>query len=156
MKNMPYAIFIYLLICYSCRSPHQKKPVFEPELILKSVDNRDNYVNYYLKLSNDFIAYDTAYNLITKEKFLKALSSGKYLPLWLKSNDSLLYYKLYKLGPNVDPHFTLSFKQIGETCYENYKREGEKFPQFNYIDLNGHIYNIKTVKGKILVVDCCL
>jgi len=154
MKKNPYAFFFCLLIFSSCRRPFQKKTVFEPELILKSIDNRDNYINYYLKLSNNFIAYDTAYNLVTKGEFLKALSSGKYLPVWLKSTDSLLYYKLYKLGPHVDRRFTLGFKQIGEICYENYKREGEKFPQFNYIDLNGHVYNNKIVKGKILVIDC--
>ena len=154
MKKLLFIVFISALQCFSSLyAQNTKKAVYSPEVILKNLNNAENYP-YHLMLSADFIAYDTAEKIITKREFLKTISSGGYLPLWLNSGDSLLHYKLYKLKPGTDSRIFKIYKELGDNYYAQYKREGENFPEFNYVDLNGNIYNSTNTKGKILVFDC--
>lgn len=162
MKNVFNILFVIAIIIFSVTQTYaQRGPVYKPEQILrkrsvhnKEYDNVYNYINYYLRLSENFTAYDTANKVITKGEFLKTIAGGGYLPLWLKSDDSLLYYKLYKFSPDIDANSRLVFKQLGQEYYELYKREGERFPDFNYVDLKGNNYSSENTKGKILVFDC--
>lgn len=129
-------------------------PVVEPAKVLGNIQSWLIYNRDYLKLSGNFIALDPASNTISKELFLKSLSSGKYLPLRLTSKNSNSYYKLYKLPASVDNDVLSTIKDLGEVEYEHFKMEGKELPGYNFVDLNGKAYNKKAVLGKILVLKC--
>lgn len=141
---------MFLIMPYSScthNSPYGD-PVEVPSEILK---DQTNFLKYYnsLKLSENFIALDTCSRTITKGEFLKAVSSGAYLPLKLTSGDSL-YYKLYKIKtPNQN---MIWIQDMGDREYKRYQMEGKILPNFNFIDLDGKIYNQETTKGKIVVL----
>jgi thiol-disulfide isomerase/thioredoxin len=156
LRYLPTILLLNLMVlCFSfAKGQSLKTPLFEPKDIIRNYKNAYNYRDYYLKLSRDFISYDTAGSIISKEVFLKTLADGGYLPLVLKSDDSLAYYQLYKLRNAVDSNYFKLFKRLGEEYYHRYKREGEIFPKFNYIDLNGNVYTNENTKGKIIVFNC--
>jgi len=136
------------------KGQNTKTPLYKANVIIRNEKNAANYAFFYIKLSRDFISYDTACNIISQGDFLKTLAGGGYLPLKLKSDDSLDYYQLYKLNTGIDSVYFKLFKRVGEEYYDKYKREGEVFPQFNYVDLNGNIYTNENTKGKIIVFNC--
>lgn len=112
------------------------------------------YWNDNVKLSRDYIAYNENNKQITKEVFLKKLISGDYLPLRLKSKDSSLYYGIYKLNDSVNEGIPRTISLYGNLFYKYEQMEGKPLPGFNFVDLNGNIYNKKTCKGKIVVLNC--
>lgn len=106
-----------------------------------------------MRLSGDFISYDENDSVVAKDFFLKEVSSGKYLPLKLKSNDSLNYYKLYPINNVTDSSITENIIRFGQLYYDFFQMEGKPLPGFHFVDLNGKIYNSKTCKGKVLVLN---
>jgi peroxiredoxin len=150
-----YYVYIFWGIVSSCSEiQSQRVPIIEPTKILSSIANWSIYQWNYLRLSENFIALDFDGNVITKEIFLNHLTSGNYLPLKLKSKDSLTCYKLYELDTSVDKDIRSVIKEFGKLEYEHYKMEGKELPNFDLIDLKGNIYNKETTKGNILVLKC--
>ena len=98
-KNFAYILLFFVLTTSSCtQNTSYGDAVVEPAKILKSVMSFLVYRQGNVSLAEDFTALDSASNIITKETFLKLLSSGEYLPLRLISKDSSSYYKLYNLN----------------------------------------------------------
>lgn len=151
-KKILSFIAFFLLSCfsYSQDSTYRLKGV-DPVEILKNQSNFLKYYNEYLKLLEDFIALDSSSKVITKGDFFKQLSSGVYLPLRLTSNDSV-WYKLYKINIIVDDYIPTLIRSIGDLEYKHYEMEDKVLPKFNYVDLEGRIYNHETTMGKIVVI----
>ena len=105
-------------------------------------------------LSSNFIAIDELSSQISKEDFLKKLTSGDYIPLKLNSKDSLTYYKLFKLDQTSDNEIRKQIKLSSTTDYIHFKTEGKTFPKFQFVDLNGVVYNNENTKGKIVILKC--
>lgn len=105
-----------------------------------------------IKLSADFIPLDISSNIISKESFLKQLSTGEFIPLKIEGYESK--YKLFKLNPSIDPEIKTQVKRIGDDEYIKYKMEGTKIPIFEFKDLKGNLYNNESVKGKVVVLKC--
>lgn len=154
----PYSFFIYLslvLLISSCsQTVNHENPAIDPELVLKDFRTWWDYNYRNIKLSENYTAFDTSLNPISKETFLKSLSSGEYVAFRLNTTDPLLKYKLYKLSPHTDSFTRAQAKQFGEDGYQKYKMEGTEIPDFNFTDLNGKVYNSETTKGKIVVLKC--
>lgn len=89
--------------------------------------------------------------VIKKEEFLKLLCSGNYLPLRLNSKRPI-YYKLLKINTWGTSDIPNQIKNIANTEYSNFLREGKPLKKFHYTDLNGNIYSAETTKGKIIVL----
>lgn len=106
-----------------------------------------------VRLSEDFIPLNENDSVVSKDFFLKKVSSGGYLPLKLKSNDSSIYYKLYKINAPVDSSITENIKRFGTQYYQFFQLEGKPLPGFNLVDINGNVYNKETCKGKIVVLN---
>jgi thiol-disulfide isomerase/thioredoxin len=126
------------------------KYVEDPQTILKNQDNFLNYYNTYLKLSQNFIAYDTNEKIITRENFLSETSSGIYLPLRLNSNDTPKY-KLYKMDNTTDGLLRSLIANAGALEYKYYQMEGKPISEFDFEDLEGNHYNNETIAGKIVI-----
>jgi thiol-disulfide isomerase/thioredoxin len=123
---------------------------------LNSPGSLINYLNN-VDLSHKFTGLDTTGNIISKEVFLKLLSSGEYIPLKLILKDTSNCYELYKVPEEQDPRnllLNMFIKNYGATEYNKYTMIGAPFPVFNFTDLHGHVYNNENTKGKIVVLKC--
>lgn len=146
-----YTLTIYILLNSSCNGTPYGRPAQQPAEILK---NQASFLNYYnkLKLSRNFIALDTAANIIEKGEFLKQVATGNYLPVLLSSKDSSVYYQLYRETAYKD--FMGNIKAMAQWEYTHYQMEGKPIPGLNYTDINGNVYNPQTTKDKIVVLKC--
>lgn len=155
MKIFSVFLLVFSVLLFS--SCHKNSDYGNPEVDF-SIIQKDymSWWNYYSKniaLSSDFISLDENSNIISKEHFLEFLTSGDFIPIKLSSKDTLFYYKLYKLNSNCDD-IKSTIKSESLYSYENFKKEETQFPEFNFKDLNGKIYNKETTKGKIIVLKC--
>jgi peroxiredoxin len=154
--------FFFIFIAFTSLAQKTKyvKPLRTASSILNSPESLMNYLDN-VDLSHNFTGLDTTGNIISKEAFLKILSSGEYIPLKLVSQDNSDYYELYKCmtSDEKDPRnlvLNIFIKSYGATEYNKYKMIGAPFPAFNFTDLGGHIYSSENTKGKIVVLKCWL
>lgn len=126
----------------------------DPKILLKDFQHWWNYTYRVVNLSSDFKAIDSKSKIISKESFLKLLLTGNYIPLGVNSNEPSEVYKLYKLKPSDDADIKSTIKDLVQTEYERFKREGTEIPKFNFTDLNGKVYTNENTKGKTLVLKC--
>jgi peroxiredoxin len=134
--------------------PSHGGPVVNPKIILSSFNNFWAYWYRDVRLSEDFVPYNENDSVIGKDYFLREVSSGKYFPLKLKSHNTLTYYKLYKMSKTVDKSIREDIvMRFGELSFEFFKMEGTPLRGFNFVDINGKVYNKETCKGKIVVLN---
>lgn len=154
-KNFAYFLLFLVLNATSCtQKPGFGDPVKQPAKILKDMIAFLTYKERNVHLSEDFTALNTDNEIITKESFLTLLSTGDYLPLQLKSNDSIPYYQLYKLDASANEDIRMTLKGWGSHELALFKLEGTTLPDFNFVDLDGNVFTKETTKGKILVLKC--
>jgi len=153
-KYILLALFAALLITISCsRKAGYGSSNVDFESIKKSQSLWWTYHNRNIILSSNFIALDNSSNRISKELFLKNLTTGDFIALKLMSTDSV-YYKLYRLDKKSDKSIPDVIKSISDEAYKNFRMEGRVFPKFNFHDLNGVEYTNENTKGKIVVLKC--
>jgi peroxiredoxin len=147
---------IILLFVFSFSKAQNKygNPEVDPIQIQKSFSDWSVYQSKNIMLSRDFVALDLLSIAISKESFLNELTEGNFIPIRLKSNDSIYYYKLFKIQPNADSSIKATINQIAFDALKNYKMEGTPFPKFSFTDLNGNSVSNETMKGKIIVIKC--
>ncbi|WP_374951622.1 TlpA family protein disulfide reductase [Mucilaginibacter sp.] len=130
------------------------KPVETPEFILKNYDNFFSYLKTHYKPNQDLIAYDVNGKMIGKAMFFEKLITSKYLPVRLYGEDGKLYYKLHRMTAGQSKDMGGYISGYANSWAGNYRKEGKRFPAFNFVDLNGIKYNTANTKGKVLVVKC--
>jgi thiol-disulfide isomerase/thioredoxin len=154
MKRWLLQLFIYIPLI-SCTQPAKyKSPVVEPANIVKDMMSWLYYERDYMVWSADYVALDSEKIQITKDEFLDRLSTGKYFPLRLDTKDSSLCYQLYKLDESADKEIGVIIRNKAQIEHLYYKMEGQPLTEFNFVDLDGNVYNKNTVKGKIVVLKC--
>ncbi len=154
-RTLLLTIAITIISIVAC----SKKADFgEPDASFKNLEKDfDGWWSYYknnIVLSSDFIAIDDMSNRISKEEFLKKLTSGDYIPLRLIPKDSLTYYKLFKLDQNSDSVIRKVIKSSSTADFIHFQAEGKLFPKFQFTDLNGAVYNNENTKGKTIILKC--
>ncbi len=153
--NLTITFFLLSIIFSSCEQKNKYgKPVAELATVVKNIMSFLEYRDKNIRLYESFIGLDAASNIISKDSFLKLLSTGSYLPLKMTSDDSTVYYKLYKLNDSVDPDITTTIRYWGLQEYDYYKLEGKEFPDYKFVDMDGNIYDKESTKGKIVVIKC--
>lgn len=146
---------IIALLIFSISSAQTKfgSPEVDPIQIQKNFNEWSAYQSKNIMLSRDFVALDSLSKEITKEAFLNELTNG-CIPIRLKSEDSIYYYKLFQIQSNSDSSIKATINQLGFDALKNYKMEGTPFPKFSFKDLNGNEVSNETMKGKIIVIKC--
>ena len=147
-------IIAFLIFSTSFAQSNHETPEVDPIQIQKTYTDWSAYQSKNIMLSRDFVALDNLSKEITKETFLDQLANGNDIPIKLKSDDSIYYYKLFKIQPKSDSSIKATINQIGFDAYKNYKMEGTAFPEFSFKDLNGNLVSNETMKGKIIVIKC--
>ncbi|KIQ21060.1 redoxin [Flavobacterium sp. MEB061] len=153
---MQKAITILLFLIFTSSFAQTKfgNPEVDPIQIQKIYTDWSAYQSKKIMLSRDFVALDILSKEISKETFLDQLANGNFIPIRLKSDDSIYYYKLFKIKPKSDTSIKATINQIGFDAYKNYKMEGTAFPHFSFTDLNGNLVSNESMKGKIIVIKC--
>ena len=154
MKKLFYTLSLVLIFASCNGQVKLGKPEVNPISVQKTYLDWRNYQKENVMLSQDFVALDSNSKEITKAEFLQKLSEGNNIPIRLESEKSIFQYQLFKIEPTSDTSIKAS---IAETAYneiQNYKKEGEPFPEFSFNDLNGNLITNENLKGKIVVVKC--
>ncbi|WP_456314469.1 TlpA family protein disulfide reductase [Pseudomonas shirazensis] len=153
---MQKAITIIISLIFTTTIAQSKygSPEADPIQIQKNFADWSAYQSKNIMLSRDFVALDILSKEISKEIFLDQLANGNLIPIKLKSDDSIYYYKLFKIQPKSDTSIKATINQIGFDAYKNYKMEGTAFPKFSFKDLNGNMVSNESMKGKIIVIKC--
>ncbi|MBS7231254.1 TlpA family protein disulfide reductase [Flavobacterium psychroterrae] len=151
-KSINIIIFLIFTSCFS--QTNHETPKVDPIQIQNNFSNWSVYQSKNIMLSRDFIAFDSNSKEISKESFLDQLANGNYIPIQLKSEDSIYYFKLFQIQPNSDTSIKATINQIAFDALKNYKMEGTPFPKFSFKDLNGNLVSNESMKGKIIVIKC--
>lgn len=154
MQKSINIILLFLIFTSGFSQTNSKNPEADPINIQKNFSDWSAYQNKNIMLSRDFVALDVFSKEISKESFLDQLVKGNFIPIRLKSDDSIYYYKLFEIQPNSDTSIKATINQIAFDAYKNYKMEGTPFPEFSFKDLNGNEVSNEIMKGKIIVIKC--
>lgn len=148
--------FIVLSLVLSSCSGQTKfgNPEVDPIQIQNKFMDWWTYQSKNIMLSRDFTALDLLSKEISKESFLDQLVNGNFIPIRLKSADSIYCYKLFKIQPKSDTSIKATINQIAFDALKNYKMEGMAFPKISFKDLDGNVVSNETMKGKIIVIKC--
>lgn len=145
------AITLVVSFC-SCSDNHVLHPMVKPDVIMKSQENFTSYWAQYLRLPDEFTAYDSLAKKMDKEEFFSMLRTGKFLPLRMQS-DSTGKYMLYRIHEEKDPLITTWLQMIGNENYHGFITEGKPLPKLDYTSIDGKPINSETIKNKILVLN---
>ena len=157
-KITVYYLMIILSLSITCSKNYEKIKTFQTDVDIKNLETDFmiwwTYHNKNIVLSSDFIPKNQNAKIISKDDFLKELTTGDFIPLKLKSTDGLFYYQLYKLDETTDKSIGKTIKNVSIKGYKHFKMEGTKFPEFSFIDLNGNLYTNENTKGKTIILKC--
>lgn len=154
-KNKFIICTVFLLLLSSCAEKKEfGEPMVDVNTTTADFQSWWKYYNYKIVLSSDFVPINELGEEINKEEFLKTLTSGNFVPIELKSNTDKTYYKLFKLGDSSEKGINPIIKNEAIVNYAHFKQEGQKFPTFNFTDINGVDYTSENTKGKIVVLKC--
>ena len=154
MKKSITITIAFLIFTSSSSQTKFGNPEVDPTQIQKSYTEWWVYQNKNIMLSRDFTALDSSSKEISKEAFLDQLANGNFIPIRLKSEDAVYYYKLFKILPKTDTSIKATINQIGFDAYKNFKMEGTVFPPFSFKDLEVNLVSNESMKGKIIVIKC--
>lgn len=152
--NRLSAAIIFLGITSCSNTSNDPEPFVPPSVISKDFMSWLYYERDYMQWSADFKALDTIAKPIERSEFLKQLTTGNYLPVKIRTNDSSLCYQLYRPENTVDESIMETIKNKAQMVVRYLQFEGSHLPQFNFTDLNGNVYNPETTKDKIVVLNC--
>ncbi len=162
MKSQLFLIAGLLILFTACKknkrddidklSKNNLETVIDFNKVISDYNTWYSYHYHKINLSSDFIPIGTNNDTIEKDFFLKHLNTGDYITIELKSKDSLVKYKLFKLPKDVNKSIKSTIKNTSITTYNYYQMEGINFPEFNFIDINGNNYNNEQLKGKTTVL----
>lgn len=155
-RNILFLLMISFIPIVSCtENTGDGHPIVNVENLQKDFTKWWSYYNQQINLSSEFTAIDHSSNEISKERFLNELTTGKYIPVELISNDaSKPIYKLFQINEKSAIDITLAIKNASIVEYEHFKMEGQKFPGFSFTDLNGRSYTNENTIGKVVVLKC--
>ncbi len=153
------AIMAVLMSCNDTKQPNSEKikgntqePIVAFSSLTKDYNTWWTYHSREINLTLNFRPFDEASKEITKDKFLKKLTSGNYIPIELKTKDSITAYKLFELDKNKNRGIVPSIKNTSAVFYEYFKMEGLDFPSFNVTNLEGNILNNESLRGKTTIL----
>lgn len=153
MKNLFYVLLFTILSPSIKGQTTTLISIENPVSITKNFMSFWEYYNDHINLSEDFISLDEKGKPMSNKKFVEKLSSGKYLPLSLRTKDKPCY-QLYVLSSNISKDITATIIQCADRRLSQISLEGKPLPHFNFVDLQGNRYDKKTMKGKFVVIKC--
>lgn len=154
MKPIYFILFLSLFI--SCKiNTDYGQPIIP---VLKNLKDWKSYQKEYVRWGTDYQALDITQKPISKKEFLEYLKTGDYIFFRLNSKKGT-FYQLYKIDEKLksskDGYAAIATYIRNEAYTESdfLDEEGLPFQFINYKDLNGVVYDEKTLKNKTLVLN---
>ena len=148
-------LFLFLSVFNTCLGQTNfGKPEVDPKVIQIKFSDWLAYQSNKIMLSSDYFCLDFNAKIISKEAFLEALTTGKFIPIKLLSNNDTIYYQLFKINAKSDTSIKATIVQTAFDEKKNCEMEGTKFPDFSFMDLDENLITNETLKGKIIVIKC--
>ena len=119
--------------------------------------NFNNFWDYYSRnvaLYEDFTPLNAKGEQISKQSFLKELSSGLYFPLVINAKSNEFVYRLEKINPKANSFIGAYMKQFAKAELKFHEMKGKPIPDFSFTDLNGKVFTPANTKGKIVLLKC--
>ena len=154
-----FSLILFFILIISCKEKVKTNNI-KPDISIQALQfdfmKWWDYYNSNIKLSSTFVSIDENSKIISKQLFLKALKTGKYIPIQLKGNNSntVKQYQLFELASNFDKNIKSTIQMEASNAYKHFQLEGTLFPNFSFKDLEGKSYSSEVTKGKILVLKC--
>lgn len=149
MNKLHYLILFVLLVGCGKSSPKQF-PNVDIKIMTQNFASWWSYYNKNIDLSLDFVALDATGNQIDKKVFLEKLYNEDVVAVKLINGNT--EKETYQLFAITDEAILNTSKQEARLEFEYYKREGKKYPDFTYTDLDGNAITSDNTKGKIVIV----
>jgi peroxiredoxin len=154
LKESVWILLFCFLLSACAETSNKEQPLVLPQDISKDIMSWLYYDRDNMEWSADFKALDTSFQSMSKDDFLYRLTTGNYLPVRMKTNDSSLCYQLYKTDESIDNDIKETIKNKAQLAYQYMQMEGQKLPGFDFVDLDHNRYNPSTTKDKIVVLNC--
>ena len=87
------------------------EPVVDIDEVTTDYNTWWSYHYYDISLSSDFTALNEKAAVISKEEFLKELTSGKFIPIEMKTDNDKTY-KLFEIPEGVNEAIASTMKSI--------------------------------------------
>ena len=123
-----------------------------PITIQEEFVNWWRYHNENIILSTNFIGINQFDVVIEKNEFLQNLISGEFIPIKIKNNEN--QYKLFEIKAQSPHSIRNTIINVSKETMKNFKMENNKFPEFNFLDIEGKMYNNENTKDKIIILKC--
>lgn len=149
------------MLLFSCKEKEKEENKSMSENIETKIDLKEmesnfmkwwTYYNNNISLSSNFIGLNEQSDTIGKKQFLEKLTSGKFIPIQLKSKNNIQIYALHKLDSLADKSIGSTIKDESLTSLSYFNMEGLAFPEFKFTDLNGNVYTNENTKGKTIII----
>jgi peroxiredoxin len=153
-------LFFYMLSCKEENKKSNPTPKNEKnDIVVYSTENEykkitENFISWWtyytneIDLSSNFIALDESSNKMSKKEFIIELTKGKYIPIKEISTNEIIY----KLNFCNNKDIVNTIKQESKTELTYFMREGEPFPEFNYVSLENNSISSKSLKGSKIII----
>ncbi|NMM47700.1 TlpA family protein disulfide reductase [Marinigracilibium pacificum] len=155
-------VSVFVFACYKNEktendSSENNTEVLEPNVDINELESDFNiWWSYYwsnISLATEFIGLNEQSEKIDEQEFLKKLTTGKYIPLKIKSDEDISTYKLFKLSANANKaNIGNIMKSTAQNYLNHYNMEGTELPEFQFTDLKGNTFNSENTKGKTLII----
>lgn len=134
--------------------PNEGKPIIPAADLVKDFMTFWDYYSRNVKLNQDFAAFNTKGEAITKQTFLKQLNTGLYFPLRVYTKSVDFGYQLHKIPAKADSAISSYMKQFSTQQLIYYSMQGKEIPAFNFTTVDGQSYTNANTKGKIILFKC--
>ncbi len=102
---------------------------------------------------SDYKCLDSKSNIIDKKAFLKALTTGDFIPMRINKIGTLEYI-LVPFRDSVDMDVRATIKATSRLSLKYTELEGTVLPKFTFFDITGKEYTNEQLIGKYVVINC--
>lgn len=148
-------LIILLIFAMSCKDENNTRvqvPVKDFKTLTSDYMTWWSYHYNQINLTLDFSPYDDSGKSISKDEFLKKLTSGNYITIALETEDKSTHYKLFKLNGNINKPIVATIKNTSKVVYKHFKMEGKPFPKFDVKTIDSSLISNASFNGKTTIL----
>lgn len=159
--NSKVFLFLFFIALFSCNSSKESDSSLStqygsPKALLAHLEKDQitwwSYHKREIILSSEFNPLGLDGSSISKDEFLKQLSTGDFMALKVTDEREKDFYQLYRLRPTTHPSISEMIQIDLQGAYDFYLREGRPFPKFSFTDLTGNTFSSENTQGKTVIL----
>ncbi|MCD8421916.1 TlpA disulfide reductase family protein [Tenacibaculum finnmarkense] len=128
-----------------------KNEAINTDVMQNSYSNWKAYMKGNIDLMATFTPIDNQGEEITKDLFLTLLRTGNYVVI-KSDKEGLFQYELTEIKKPVNQKIKKAMISKAGMAHQYFKMEGQKLPNYDFVDLEGKSHNKEVRTGKITVL----